>query len=82
MTFVDNAEYRDYAFANFQADCLDMESSAVAHVAYVNEIPCLIFRSLSDLAGGGPGENQIGKFFGIAANNAAEVLIEWLKEWE
>ena len=82
MTFVDNAEYREYAFEVFGADCLDMESSAIAHVAYANEIPFLVFRSLSDLAGGGPGENQIGTFFGVAANNAAEVLVQWLREWE
>lgn len=81
QTFVDNAEYRDYVYATFQADCLDMESSAVAHVAYCNQVPFLVFRSLSDLAGGGPGMNLIGTFFRLAADNAAEVLIEWLKVW-
>jgi len=82
MTFVDNAEYRKWAFENFNAECLDMESAAVAHVAYVADVPFIAFRSLSDLAGGGEGENEMGTFFGIAADNAAEVLIQFLKAWD
>ncbi|MDA3957126.1 5'-methylthioadenosine/S-adenosylhomocysteine nucleosidase [Oceanispirochaeta sp.] len=81
MTFVDNAEYREWAFDNFQAACLDMESAAVAHVAYVADVPFIAFRSLSDLAGGGEGENEMGTFFGLAADNAAEVLLQFLKAW-
>jgi adenosylhomocysteine nucleosidase len=77
-TFVDNAEYRDYAWSNWEADALDMESSAVAHVATVNGVPFIIFRSLSDLAGGGPGENEIGIFFGLAASNSAKVMTAFL----
>lgn len=82
QTFVDNAKFRDWAFTNFKADCLDMESAAVAHVAYVNGVPFIVFRSLSDLAGGGPGENEIGTFFGLAADNAASVLLAFMKAWK
>lgn len=81
-TFVDNADFRQYTWDVFQADSLDMESSAVAHVAYANEVPFIIFRSLSDLAGGGPGENQIGTFFRVAADNSASVLLAFLGEWK
>lgn len=77
-TFVDNAEYREYAWNTWMADALDMESSAVAHVATVNGVPFIIFRSLSDLAGGGPGENEIGIFFALAANNSAKVMTAFL----
>jgi len=79
-TFVDNAAYRRWAWETFQADALDMETAAVAHVAYVNRVPYIAFRSLSDLAGGGPGKNE-GKIFGkLAANNSAAVVIEYLKQ--
>jgi adenosylhomocysteine nucleosidase len=77
-TFVDNAEYREYAWDTWMADALDMESAAVAHVAAVNDVPFIIFRSLSDLAGGGPGENEIGIFFQLAANNSAKVMTAFL----
>lgn len=77
-TFVDNAAYRDYAWTTWQADALDMESSAVAHVAVTNGVPFIVFRSLSDLAGGGPGENEIGTFFGLAAVNSAKVMTAFM----
>ncbi|MGE5775592.1 MAG: 5'-methylthioadenosine/S-adenosylhomocysteine nucleosidase [Chloroflexota bacterium] len=78
-TFVDNAEYREWVWQTFQADALDMESAAVAHVAYVNDVPFIAFRSLSDLAGGGPGENEISTFFQLAADNSASVVIAFLE---
>ena len=81
MTFVDNAEYRTWAFNTFNAECLDMESAAVAHIAYVNHIPFIAFRSLSDLAGGGEGENEIKTFFKLAADNAAHVLLRFIAVW-
>ncbi len=72
---------RDYAWSTWHTDALDMESAAVAHVATVNAVPFLIFRSLSDLAGGGPGENEIGVFFRLAANNSARLLVAFLEAW-
>ena len=72
--FIDNAEFRNYAFDTFGARVLDMESAAVAHVAYANGIPFLAIRSLSDLAGGGDGENQMEAFLGLAAANATAVV--------
>ena len=72
--FVDNAGFREWAFDAFDARVLDMESAAVAHVAYVGEVPFLAVRSLSDLAGGGEGENEIGTFLGLAAGNSATVV--------
>jgi adenosylhomocysteine nucleosidase len=80
-TFVDNAEYRTWVWQTFQADALDMEMAAVAHVAYVNNIPFIAFRSLSDLAGGGPGQNEIDIFFQLAAKNSAQALAAFLEAW-
>ena len=81
QSFVDNAAFRNYAWRTFTADALDMESAAVAHVAYTNDIPYIAFRSLSDLAGGGPGMNEIGTFFQLAADNSAKVLLAYLEAW-
>ncbi|MCC2595645.1 5'-methylthioadenosine/S-adenosylhomocysteine nucleosidase [Pusillimonas sp. MFBS29] len=79
--FVDNAEYRKYVFNTFQANVLDMESAACAMVAYVNAVPFIAFRSLSDLAGGGEGANEMHTFMGIAADNSAKVLLAFLDAW-
>jgi adenosylhomocysteine nucleosidase len=78
-TFVDNADYREWVWKTFQADSLDMESAAVAQVAYANSVPFIAFRSLSDLAGGGPGENELSTFFQLAANNSATVVSTFLE---
>jgi Nucleoside phosphorylase len=76
--FVDNAAFREYAFETFEAAVLDMESAAVAHVAYANGVPFIAFRSLSDLAGGGEGENEMGTFMGLASDNSAAVVRAFL----
>ena len=72
--FIDNAAFRAYTFNTFGARVLDMESAAVAHVAYANDVPFIAVRSLADLAGGGEGENQIEVFLGLAAGNSAVVV--------
>jgi adenosylhomocysteine nucleosidase len=82
QAFVDNAAFREYTFKTFQANVLDMETAATAMVAYSNDVPFIAFRSLSDLAGGGEGENEIGTFFKIAADNSAKVLLAFLAEWK
>lgn len=78
-TFVDNAAYREWVWNTFHADALDMETAAVAVVAYENRVPFIAFRSLSDLAGGGPGHNEVRLFGRLAAENSAAVVIEYLK---
>ena len=82
QAFVDNAAFRDYSFRTFDANVLDMETAASAMVAYSNAVPFIAFRSLSDLAGGGQGENEIATFFKIAADNAAKVLLAFLSAWK
>ncbi len=78
QAFVDNAKFRAYAFQTFNAQVLDMESAATAHVAYANGVPFIAFRSLSDLAGGGDGENELGTFFTLASANSAKVVVAFL----
>jgi adenosylhomocysteine nucleosidase len=79
QAFVDNKEFREYVRRAFNADVLDMESAAVAHVAYVNNVPFIAFRSLSDLAGGEEQENVIDTFRQLASDNSASVVKEFLK---
>ena len=79
QAFVDNAAFREFTFRTFEARVLDMESAAVAHVAYANDVPFIAFRSLSDLAGGESGENELRTFFQLAADNSATVVHAFLK---
>lgn len=77
--FVDNAAMREWAFTNYQAEVLDMESAAVAQVAWTNDIPFIAFRSVSDLAGGGAGQNEMGTFMDLAAENSVRVVNRFLE---
>jgi adenosylhomocysteine nucleosidase len=79
--FVDDPVYREWLWDTFQANAVDMETSAVARVASEYGVPFVAFRSLSDLAGGGPGENEIEVFFQLAADNAATVVAAFLGAW-
>ena len=81
QAFVDNAAFRQYVFATFNAQVLDMESAAVAMVAYANGVPFIAFRSLSDLAGGGEGANELRTFFRLASDNSAAVVLRFLTLW-
>ncbi|MFZ5677468.1 MAG: 5'-methylthioadenosine/S-adenosylhomocysteine nucleosidase [Pseudomonadota bacterium] len=80
QAFVDNAKFREYVSATFQAKVLDMESAAVAHVAYANGVPFLAVRSLSDLAGGDGGANEMMTFMALASKNSATVVKAILTE--
>jgi adenosylhomocysteine nucleosidase len=85
-TFVNNKKYREWVWNNFtdsennRIDALDMESSAAVTVAYMNKIPFIAFRSLSDLAGGGDEKNQLTIFFQLAADNAAKTVLKFLEK--
>jgi len=81
QAFVDNAAFREYVFATFKAQVLDMESAAVAMVAYANGTPFIAFRSLSDLAGGEHGGNEMATFMGLASANSALVVQRFLQAW-
>ena len=76
--FQDNADFREYLFETFDAQVVEMETSAIATVAYANTVPYIGFRSLSDLAGGGGGVNEYPIFEVLAAENAAAFLREFL----
>jgi adenosylhomocysteine nucleosidase len=79
--FVDDPEYRNWLWTTFEANAVDMETAAVARVASERGVPYIAFRSLSDLAGGGPGANEIDTFFQLAADNAAAVVLAFLTAW-
>jgi len=81
-SFVDNVEKRLWLSATFSAQVVDMESAAVVQVCTANGVPCLVFRSASDLAGGSgssTARTEIGEFFRVAAANSAQVVLRFLE---
>ena len=80
--FLANPQYRDYLSDVLDAQAVDMETAALAQVAYANEVPYLAIRSLSDLAGGDD-FTDVGAFFGsgLAETNEAAVTFAFLDAW-
>ncbi len=80
-TFIDNKQKRLWLNNTYGALVVDMESSAIAQTCFVNDVPFIIFRSASDLAGGSDNENareQIKQFFQVAADNSSQVVLKYL----
>lgn len=81
-SFVDQKEKRGWLRNQAGAEIVDMESAAVVQVANANNVPVLVIRSCSDLAGGSgssTAEKELEQFFKVAADNSAAFLLEVLK---
>lgn len=48
--FISSKEVKERLIAGFAGDCAEMEGAAVAHGAYLNKIPFVIIRAISDKA--------------------------------
>lgn len=48
--FVSSKERKDWIFENFKGSCTEMEGAAIAHTAYLNQVPFVIIRAISDKA--------------------------------
>jgi len=72
--YADNAAFRSYLARAWKARVLDMESAAVVQVAFANTVPSIVFRSVSDLAGGDASHNMEDTFERLAAVNSARVV--------
>jgi len=81
--FLANPQYRTYLFDHLQAQVFEMETAALAHVAYANTIPFIAFRSLSDLAGADGFDADVVALFasGLAETNEAAVTLAFLDGW-
>lgn len=57
----------------FGAYCVEMEGAAIGHVCYLNKIPFLVLRAISDKADEGSDED-FGRFIAQAANLASDIV--------
>jgi adenosylhomocysteine nucleosidase len=81
--FLANPQYRTYLFEQLHAETFEMETAALAHVAYANRIPYIAFRSLSDLAGAEEFNPDVVALFasGLAETNESAVTLAFLESW-
>ena len=76
--FVSTMEEKNKIWSHFKAYCAEMEGGAVAHVCYLNKIPFVIIRSISDKADE-KADMSYEEFLHIAAKNSSIILENMLK---
>ncbi|XP_066377572.1 bark storage protein A-like isoform X2 [Miscanthus floridulus] len=75
--FLDNAEYRKFLFREFGVSTVDEESAAVVMTTTSAGIPVIVFRGVSDLAGGEPTWSSTS-LMNLASINALKVAVEFI----
>jgi adenosylhomocysteine nucleosidase len=76
-SFISDCNLRNLIIKEHSPHCVEMEGSAIGHVAYINSIPFLIIRSISDNADDNS-TNSIIDFEKISANNSALLVLNIL----
>ena len=73
IQFIANAEKKDWLVKQFQGDCTEMEGCAIAQACYMNNVPFVIIRAISDGASDGA-PMQYEEFVNLAAARAMQLI--------
>ena len=76
--FVSTMEQKSRISDTFGCIACEMEGGAIAHVCYMNKVPCCILRAISDGADEGASMSYT-EFAEIAAQNSIKVVLEYAK---
>ncbi|MBQ1821861.1 MAG: 5'-methylthioadenosine/adenosylhomocysteine nucleosidase [Lachnospiraceae bacterium] len=71
--FISSREVKNHIRDTFQGDCTEMEGAAIAQVAYINKVPFVIIRAISDKADDS-GQEAYDVFEKKAAMHCAHVV--------
>ena len=77
--FVRNNEVKQHIAGEFGALCTEMEGAAIAHTCYLNKIPCVIVRAISDKADGSDAQDY-PVFEERAAQRCAAITLAALEQ--
>ncbi|WP_455538476.1 5'-methylthioadenosine/adenosylhomocysteine nucleosidase [Terrisporobacter sp.] len=76
--FISSRELKEELENNFNAYCGEMEGGAIAHACYVNNIPFVIIRAMSDRADGSA-DVTYDEFVIEAAENSKDIVLKMLR---
>ncbi|PEE44649.1 5'-methylthioadenosine/adenosylhomocysteine nucleosidase [Bacillus pseudomycoides] len=76
--FVEDAKLKEKLLDEYAPHCTEMEGSAIGHVAFINDIPFLLIRSISDSADD-DATSSYENFAKITADQSSRVIMEMIK---
>ncbi len=76
--FISSKEVKERLIALFQGDCAEMEGASIAHGAYLNGLPFVIIRAISDKADDSA-EMDYPTFEAAAAKHSAALVKKMIK---
>ena len=71
--FVSSIKVKEDIYSTFTAYCAEMEGAAIAHTCFLNQIPFVIIRAISDKADQSADVN-FEEFVDVAARNASRMI--------
>lgn len=77
--FVCSMKVKEDIYSTFTAYCAEMEGAAIAHTCFLNKIPFVVIRAISDKADQSADVN-FEEFVDVAAKNASRMIEKILKE--
>lgn len=77
--FISSREVKERLIDLYQGDCAEMEGASIAHGAYLNHIPFVIIRAISDKADDSA-EMDYPSFEAAAARHSAALVKELVRE--
>jgi adenosylhomocysteine nucleosidase len=77
--FIDSKEKVEFLHSHFNALACEMEGAAIAHTCHVNNIPFIVIRALSDMAGrDGVAAHSFEELKNMTANHSSNVVKQLL----
>lgn len=77
--FIANVELKNRLKDIFSASCAEMEGAAIAHICYMNSVPYVIIRNISD-SSDGSADVSFTEFCKTAAEHSGKIVIEMLNK--
>lgn len=75
--FVSSSDLKNQIQKVFNAHCTEMEGAAIGHTSYLNDVPFVIIRAMSDKADGFAHDN-FNEFVKIASNYSKTIIMDML----
>ena len=79
--FVSSQEKKEWLIRNFKGSCTEMEGAAIAQAAYLNGIPFLIIRAISDKADNSA-TMDYPAFEAQAIDHSVNLMLEMIRHYE